>query len=423
MKKHIAIALFTSVVASQGAVYVFSLSPAGTDNAVGLSPLNEAPPVVSTGSGNVIGNGITYDSSTLTLSLSAGYGSAFGFTDLTSAAISASINGPAPTNTSAPIVVDLSSLNALATNAATGGSISGSVVLTTNENADLLAGQYYINIGTATNPAGEIRGQLIPTDTLPTLVCPASTNAQCAGPAGTLVSLSADVSDVDGDALTVVWSANGVAVQTNSIAAGTSTNVTSMPFDGLFQFGTNIVSISVSDGFGPPVTCSTTVAVIDTLPPVFTSASVSTNLLWPPNHKLIPVQVTATATDICGAVTTKIKSITSNQSPNAKGSGHTSNDWKITGDLTAELRAERTGKDKGGRIYTITVEATDEAGNTAHTNLLVTVPHDQRGVGSTNAPGGPPSTNPGNGNGNGNGGNNGHNGNGNGNGNGHGKNK
>ena len=415
MMKHIVLALFTSVVASQGAVYVFSLSPSGTDNAIGLSPLNEAPAAVSGGSGNVLGSGITYDSSTLTLSLSAGYGSAFGFTDLTGAATAASINGPAPTNTSAPVVIDLSTL--IVSNSPTGGKISGSVVLTTNENAELLAGQYLLNIGTTTNPSGEIRGQLVPTDVLPTLGCPASTNAECAGPTGTLVTLTADVSDEDGDALTVVWTANGVAVQTNSLAAGTSTAVTTVPFAGLFQFGTNIVSISVSDGFGAPVTCSTTVAVIDTLPPVFTSASVTPNVLWPPNHKLIPVQVTATATDVCGTVSTMIKSITSNQSPNGKGSGHTSRDWKITGDLTADIRAERTGKDKGGRIYTITVEATDEAGNIADTNLFVTVPHDQSGGGSsTNAPSGPP----------GKGGNNGHNGNGNGNsgnGNGHGKNK
>jgi len=106
MMKHIVLALFTSVVASQGAVYVFSLSPSGTDNAIGLSPLNEAPAAVSAGSGNILGSGITYDSTTLTLSLSAGYGSAFGFTDLSGTATAASINGPAPTNTSAPVGID-----------------------------------------------------------------------------------------------------------------------------------------------------------------------------------------------------------------------------------------------------------------------------------------------------------------------------
>jgi hypothetical protein len=409
MKKIIALALFTSLVASQAAVYTFDLSPAGTDSAIGLSPLNETPPVLnSTGSGNEIGTGITFDTSTLTLKLSLGYGSAFGFSNLTGAATAAHIHGPALTNTPAPVLIDLSSLNISATNPAEGGSIVGSVLLTTNESADLLSGFYYINVHTVTNPGGEIRGQLIPTDVLPTLDCPASTNAECAGPAGTPVTLTAGVSDADGDALTVVWTANGVAIQTNTIAAGTSSNATSVALSGLFQFGTNIVTVSVSDGSGPAVSCTATVAVVDTTPPVITQASVTPNVLWPPNHKMIPVLLSVNATDICGSVAAKIKSIHSSQSANGKGSGHTSNDWKITGDLSALLRAERSGRDKNGRIYTITVEATDAAGNTTDTNLLVTVPHDQRASGgnggsSTNAPGEPPSQDPGNGNGNGNG--------------------
>lgn len=422
MKKIIALALFTSLALSlPAAVVTFGLSPSGSDNATGLSPLNEVPPATnSTGSGDIIGTGITFDTSTLTLNLSVGYGSAFGFSDLTGAATGAAIQGPAPTSTVAPVVVDLSGLNTLATNnAAAGGSIIGTITLTTNESADLLAGQFYLNIPTAANPTGEIRAQFIPVNTSPTLVCPESTNAQCAGPNGTIVTLTASVSDDDGDALTVVWSGNGVAMQTNTIAAGTSSNATGVSFSALYQFGTNVVTVSVSDGVGAPVTCSTTVTIIDTIPPVITSASVTPNVLWPPNHKMIPVQLSVTATDICGSVQTRIISIHSNQDPKAKGSGHTSPDAKITGDLTALIRAERTGKDKGGRIYTITVEATDEAGNTTDTNLLVTVPHDQSNGGSTSGGTGNGNGNGGNGKGNGNGGGN----NGNGNGNGHGKNK
>ena len=76
----------------QGAVILFELSPAGTDNAVGLSPLNEVPAVLnSTGSGNTNGAGITFDTGTLTLNLSLGYGSALGFSDLTGAATGAAI--------------------------------------------------------------------------------------------------------------------------------------------------------------------------------------------------------------------------------------------------------------------------------------------------------------------------------------------
>jgi hypothetical protein len=402
MKKILAIALFTIATAVPAAIVTFDLSPPGTDHAVGLSPANETPPVLnSTGSGNEIGPGITFDTSTLTLSLSLGYGSAFGFSNLTCPATAAHIHGPAPTNTPAPIVVDLAGLNVLAANPANGGSIVGSIVLATNQSLDLLSGLYYINVHTSNNPAGEIRGQLIPVDTLPTVVCPASTNAECAGPNGTLVTLTAGVSDEDGDALTVVWSANGVAVQTNTVAAGSSTNVSSVSLAGLFQLGTNTVVISVSDGIGAPVGCTVIVTIVDTTPPVITSASVTPTVLWPPNHKMIPIQVSATATDICGSVEVKIKSIGSNQSPNAKGSGKKSDDWRVTGDLSALLRSERTGKDKGGRIYTITVEAIDQSGNTADTTLVVTVPHDQgHGGSSTNDPG---DTLPGNSNGHGNG--------------------
>lgn len=406
MKKLLVIALFAAQASFlHAAVVLFNLSPAGTDNAIGLSPSNEVPAAIgSSGFGNVTGTGITFDTTSLTLNLS------FGFSNLTGSATDVAIQGPAPTNTTAPVVLDLAGL---ITPAANGGSVSGSVVLTTNETSDLLAGMDYVNVTTAANTNGEIRGQLIPVDTLPTLVCPDSTNAQCQGGSGTLVVLTATVSDADGDPLTVVWTANGVAVQTNTVPAGTSTNSTPITLSGLYQFGTNVVVISVSDGIAPPVTCSTMVAVIDTIPPVITSASVSTNVLWPPNHKLIPVEVSITATDSCGEVTTEITSITSSESPNAKGSGHTSPDFQITGPFSALLRSERSGKDKEGRVYTITVTATDQAGNTSETNLLVTVPHDQGKNSGSNSNG--------NGNGNGNRNNGKGNGDGNGNGNGHGK--
>ncbi len=423
MKKTLLFAVLTACTSLQAATVLFDLSPAGSDNAIGLSPLNEVPPIAnSTGSGNETGSGITFDTGTLTLSLSFGYGSAAGFSNLTGAATAVSLQGPAATNATASVVLDLTGANIPAADPANGGSVSGSVVLSTNESADLLAGLDYINIDTAANSSGEVRGQLIPVDTLPALICPASTNAECQGAAGTPVTLSAVVSDDDGDALTVVWIANGVPMQTNSISSGSSTNATSIEFSGLYQFGTNTVEVSVSDGIAPPVTCSLTVAIIDTIPPVITSASITPDVLWPPNHKFIPVEVSITATDSCGSVTTSITSITSNESPNAKGSGHTSPDARITGDLTGSVRAERSGKDKGGRVYTVTVEAVDEAGNTTDTNLFVLVPHDQGNNGSnTNDP---PSTPPGkgkgkgkgNGNGNGNG-----NGDGNGNGNGNGK--
>lgn len=58
------------------------------------------------------------------------------------------------------------------------------------------------------------------------------------------------------------------------------------------------------------------------------------------------------------------------------GGGDTPPDWVITGPLTVDLRAERSGKGSG-RVYTITVECSDASGNTATKTVTVTVPHDQ----------------------------------------------
>jgi hypothetical protein len=38
--------------------------------------------------------------------------------------------------------------------------IKGTATLTDAQVADLMAGKYYVNVHTAANPAGEIRGQL-----------------------------------------------------------------------------------------------------------------------------------------------------------------------------------------------------------------------------------------------------------------------
>jgi hypothetical protein len=43
---------------------------------------------------------------------------------------------------------------------ATSSPAEGSAVLTDEQAADLTAGKYYINVHTAANPGGEIRGQV-----------------------------------------------------------------------------------------------------------------------------------------------------------------------------------------------------------------------------------------------------------------------
>jgi hypothetical protein len=404
MKKTALLILASCLTAAPAAIVTFELSPAGTDNAPGLSPLNE--PTLATnsvGSGNAIGSGIAFDTDALLLNLSIGYGTAYGFTDLTGPATLMHIHGPAPTNTPAPVVINLASLHTPATNAAQGGSIVGSVLLTSNQAPNLLAGLYYVNIHTANNPGGEIRGQLIPIDTLPELLCPADVIAECAGPGGTFVQLAAQVMDADGDPLEVVWSVNGTAIQTNLIAAGVSTNVAPVEFAALYELGTNIVTLTASDAVGDPVSCSATVTILDRTPPTITSLEVSPNVLWPPNHKLRPVKVTVVASDTCSDTNVACRIVRIRSDEPVKGRGHwTFPDWRITGDLSAKLRAERLGKGDG-RVYTITVECSDSSGNSTQGTVAVVVPHDQRkprkneppSVGNHPGPANPPANPPG----------------------------
>jgi hypothetical protein len=113
----------------------------------------------------------------------------------------------------------------------------------------------------------------------------------------------------------------------------------------------------------------------ETNQPVIVSASASPNVLFPPNHKLIPVTISITTQG--NVATCKIKQVTSNQPVNGTGDGNTSPDWIITGDLTVLLRAERAGNIKTDRVYSITVQCTDTFGNSASTVVRVTVPHDR----------------------------------------------
>jgi len=377
MKKYIAgimtITLGLAVIA-QAEIIQFNLSPAGTDAAVGLSPLNEVPAATnSTGSGNEISAGISFDTDTSMLTLALGYGSAAGFTDLTGPA-SAKIQGPAGQGTnSQSVVVDLEPYLFTPGNPALGGVIYGQIQIPTNQVADLLSGLYYVNIFTTLYPDGEIRGQLLAElNKPPVIVCPEPVTVEC----GSLTSVTAKVSDPEGDALVVVWSVNGIAIQTNNLAAGSTTSPAEVNFPAEFPLGTNQVSVVATDSEGNSSTCSTTVTVVDTIAPVIVRAAATPSYLWPPNHQMVPVLVDARVTDKCGPTRWKIISIKSNQAVDAKGSGNTAPDWEITGPHTANLRAERSGKE-GTRIYTITVQATDVSGNVSNRKSVeVIVAHD-----------------------------------------------
>jgi hypothetical protein len=396
MKKIFSLLTLCSALAAvaHGDVIKFSLGPNG------LNPTNVVPAVTnSTGSGNVISGGIALQTTNSTLTFAIGYGASAGFSNLTGQATAVSLNGPASTTTNAAVLFDLSPFTFPAIEPTNGGVISGSVVLTSEQSSNLLAGLDYIVIGTDSNTNGEIRGQLIPSVVAaPTLVCPGDFTMECTGQP---TNLTAQVASAAGDAMTVTWTVNGVNVQSNQVPAGSTTNVAVVLAANL-ELGTNLVVVTVSDSAGGETNCDSTIIVQDTIAPVITGKTLSPATLWPPNHKMVPIKISIATQDACCVAGWKIVSVTSNESgskskqanngksngrSNGKGngngnssdngSGNTSPDWIITGDHGLSLLAERAGTGTG-RIYTITVQAQDCAGNLSEpATLTVTVPHDQ----------------------------------------------
>lgn len=109
---------------------------------------------------------------------------------------------------------------------------------------------------------------------------------------------------------------------------------------------------------------------LDTTPPAIRSVTASPNVIWPPNHQMIPVAITVDAVDqIDPHPVNRIVAVSSSDLTASSA------DWQITGPLTLDVRAERTGKN--GRVYTVVVESRDASGNASLGTVHITVPHDQ----------------------------------------------
>jgi hypothetical protein len=110
---------------------------------VTLDGKSEVPANTSTATGSA---DVDYDAATKKLTYTLTY------SGLTGPATAAHFHGPAEAGKNAGVKVPIAN--------PTSSPVEGSATLTDEQAADLQAGKYYINVHTAANPGGEIRGQI-----------------------------------------------------------------------------------------------------------------------------------------------------------------------------------------------------------------------------------------------------------------------
>ena len=126
-----------------GAAVVFAGSASAETFKATLNGKSEVPPTTSPATGTA---DIDYNPATKKMTWTLTY------SGLTGPATAAHFHGPAEPGKNAGV--------AIAIPKATSSPAKGSATLTAAQAADLEAGKYYVNVHTAANPGGEIRGQV-----------------------------------------------------------------------------------------------------------------------------------------------------------------------------------------------------------------------------------------------------------------------
>jgi hypothetical protein len=195
---------------------------------------------------------------------------------------------------------------------------------------------------------------------------------------GSAVSLQITAGDPDSDTLT--FGASG-------LPAGLSIDpqtglISGAPAAG--SAGSHQVTFWVTDEVNEPVTASFVWVVSApngvNLPPVCTTAQASQTTLWPPDHRLVPIQIDGVTDPDGSQPAIVVTRILQDEPTNTFGDGSTWIDGFGVGTSIAQIRAERVGTPRvpgDGRIYEIGFTATDAQGATCSGSVLISVPRDQ----------------------------------------------
>jgi hypothetical protein len=174
--------------------------------------------------------------------------------------------------------------------------------------------------------------------------------------------------DQDGDVLTYSWTqASGPTVTLSDPHGVVPTFVAPQVSAGGVKL---VFRLVVNDGVtaSAPDDITITVRSVND-PPSCSAAHPSADVLWPPNHQLVPVSIDC----VSHGATVTITGVTQDEATNEKGDGNASPDAVIQGSSVL-LRAERSGTGDG-RVYRVSFKARDHSGATCTGTVTVAVPH------------------------------------------------